>query len=66
VRRAVDVIEGREEETPALAAQWEAEGRAAIEIFREANPGGFVRLVLGLCRHDDNTDTMTDSESAGE
>jgi hypothetical protein len=44
------VIEGREEETPALAAQWEAEGAAAIETFRKANPGGYVRLVLRLCR----------------
>src|SRR6266508_1783211 len=50
VRHFVDVIEGREEETPAFAAQWEAEGAAAIETFRKGNPAGYVRLVLGLCR----------------
>ena len=50
VRRAVAVIEGREAETPALAAQWKAEGRAALRMFRDANPAGFVKLVLRLCR----------------
>jgi hypothetical protein len=50
VRHFVDVIEGREEETPAFAAQREAKGAAAIETFRKGNPAGYVRLVLGLCR----------------
>ena len=35
VRRAVAVIEGREAETPALAAQWKAEGRAALKKCSE-------------------------------
>jgi hypothetical protein len=52
VRRAVAVIEGREAETPALAAQWKAEGRAALRMFAQANPSGFVKLVLRLCRDD--------------
>jgi hypothetical protein len=50
VRRAFAVVEGREDETAALAAQWQAEGRAALRMFRDANPSGFVKLVLRLCR----------------
>ena len=52
VRRVFAIVEGREAETAALAAQWKAEGRAALEMFAQANPSGFVKLVLRLCRDD--------------
>jgi hypothetical protein len=56
VRRAVAVIEGREAETPALAAQWKAEGRAALRMFAEASvgPWGHQRAGLALARNGDS------------
>jgi hypothetical protein len=52
VRRVFAIVEGRQNEPPALAAQWKAEGLAALRMFRDANPAGFVKLVLRLCRDD--------------
>jgi hypothetical protein len=58
VLRAFDVIEGREEETPAFAAQWAAEGWAAMRLFREAKPAAYVQLIGGFYREQpDKTDS---------
>jgi hypothetical protein len=33
-----------------LAADWEQHGAEALERFRRDDPGGYVRMVAGLCK----------------